>query len=252
MVDHMELNEFFSQNPRAALAFSGGTDSAFLLWAARKSGADIKAYYVNTAFQPDFELADAKRLADSLGAEMEIITLDILQDRQITDNPVNRCYYCKRQIFSAITKAAGRDGYNILLDGTNASDPEADRPGKRALKELKVLSPLRICSLSKDVIRQRSKEAGLFTWDKPAYACLATRIPAGTPIIKADLQRTEICEEALSQMGFRDFRIRLMNGSARLQLTETQLPLLVKKRQEVLAVLQQHYTGALLDLEVRL
>ena len=103
----MELGTFFSENPRVALAFSGGVDSAFLLRAALDAGADVTAYYVKSAFQPEFELNDAKRLAAELGAKMRLIDLDVLCDAEITANPANRCYYCKKRIFPAIAEAAG-------------------------------------------------------------------------------------------------------------------------------------------------
>ena len=247
----MELKDFFKEHPKAALAFSGGVDSAYLLYAAQKAGADVTAYYVKTAFQPAFELEDARKLAAELGARLKIISLDVLADPVIRSNPADRCYHCKRRIFSAIGEAAGADGYELLLDGTNASDDSGDRPGMRALQELSVLSPLRICGLTKAEIRRLSKEAGLFTWDKPAYACLATRIPAGQAISEESLQRTERAEEFLRSLGFSDFRIRLFSGCARLQLREEDLPGLMEKRREILQELNKDYDAVFLDLEVR-
>lgn len=247
----MELNKFFEENPRVALAFSGGVDSAFLLWAAKNAGADVTAYYVKSAFQPKFELRDAKRLAEELGAKMTVIELDVLCDRTITANPADRCYHCKKRIFTAIVDAARADGYEVLIDGTNASDDAADRPGIRALRELSVRSPLRECGITKAEVRSRSREAGLFTWDKPAYACLATRIPTGETITAEKLQKTERAEEFLESLGFRDFRVRLMDGSAKLQLREEQLPLLLEKRNDIIAHLAPDYNAVTLDLEVR-
>ena len=187
----MELERFFAENPCAAVAFSGGADSAYLLYAAVKAGANVKAYYVKTAFQPQFELEDAKKLAGELGTPMQVLPLDILCDQAVTANPPDRCYHCKKRIFSAIRAAAAQDGFSVLLDGTNASDDAGDRPGIRALKELSVRSPLREAGLTKAEIRRLSKEAGLFTHDKPAYACLATRIPTGETITAEKLRRTE-------------------------------------------------------------
>ena len=127
-------------------------------------------------------------------------------------------------MFTALRQRALSDGYTVLLDGTNASDEAGDRPGMRALRELKVRSPLRLCGLTKDEIRRRSKDAGLFTWDKPAYACLATRIPTETAIDRETLHHVEAAEAALSQLGFRDFRVRVFHGAARIQLPQTQFP----------------------------
>lgn len=247
----MTLTEFFRKNPEGALAFSGGVDSAYLLYAAVSCGARVRAYYVKTAFQPQFEYEDAVKLACGLGVEMRTISLDILSEDAVTANPPDRCYFCKGKIFSAIRKAAAADGFTLLMDGTNASDPEAERPGMRALRELEIRSPLRECGLTKPEIRRLSKEAGLFTYDKPAYACLATRIPTGTVITAEKLEKTERAEEYLKSLGFSDFRIRMMDGCARIQLREAQLPLLTVHRKEILAQLKKDYSAVLLDLEVR-
>ena len=247
----MDLNLFFAQNPKAALAFSGGVDSAYLLYAAKQAGANVTAYYVRTPFQPQFEYDDAVKLAQELKMPMRTIGMDVLEDPNVVANPANRCYYCKRRIFTAILEAARADGYSLILDGTNASDDASDRPGMVALRELEVRSPLRECGLTKPEIRRLSKEAGLFTHDKPAYACLATRIPTGVTITAEALQRTEAAEEYLKNLGFTDFRIRLMGSAARIQLPESQISLLLQHRQEILTNLKQSYSAVLLDLEVR-
>ena len=245
------LKAFFQENTKLALAFSGGVDSAYLLYAAKTFGADVKAYYVKTPFQPEFEYEDARRLAEQLDAEMVTIHLDILSDDTIAENPKNRCYFCKKRIFSAILEQAKADGYSLIIDGTNASDDAADRPGMVALKEMEVRSPLRECGLTKAEIRKLSKEAGLFTHDKPAYACLATRIPTGTPITAEKLAITERNEGFLRSLGFRDFRIRLVGTAAKLQVSGNELPLLFANRETILEMLKNDYTEVLLDLEVR-
>lgn len=247
----MTLSEFFQMYPKVALAFSGGVDSAYLLYAALSCGAQVRAYYVKSAFQPQFELEDAQRLAKELNADMRVLQVDILANQHVASNPADRCYYCKREIFTAIFDAAAEDGFSVLIDGTNASDDAGDRPGMRALREMSVRSPLRECGLTKDEVRLRSKEAGLFTWDKPAYACLATRVSAGVAITEEMLQKTEAAEDFLSSQGFSDFRVRMMGNAARLQLPEAQLPLLLEKRQAVVSELRKSYSAVLLDLEVR-
>ena len=143
------LAEFFRQNPRAALGFSGGVDSAWLLYAGIKAGAEIQPYYIRTAFQPDFELRDAKRLCGELGTALNIVELDIFQVEEAVKNPHNRCYYCKKALFGTLKEQALRDGFSILLDGTNASDDADDRPGMQAARELSVRSPLRECGITK-------------------------------------------------------------------------------------------------------
>ena len=245
----MTLEQFFHQVPRAALAFSGGTDSAFLLWAAGHYGCEVRAYYLKTAFQPAFELADARRLAQELGARLTVLFQDALADERVAENPKDRCYHCKRALFDGILRAAAQDGYALILDGTNASDDALDRPGIRALREMGVRSPLRECGLSKGEIRRLSKEAGLFTWDKPAYACLATRIPTGQPITQELLSRIESAEDALFALGFTDFRVRVFHGCARLQLPISQMGRAVEQRERILAALGGLFEGVFLDFD---
>ena len=248
----MTLQEFFGAHPKAALAFSGGVDSSYLLYAARQLGADVKAYYVKTAFQPEFEYQDALRLASQLGADIQVLTLDVLACPDVTVNPTNRCYFCKQHIFGNILRQAKADGYDTVLDGTNASDQVSDRPGMKALQEMKVLSPLRLTGLTKAEIRRLSREAGLFTWDKPSYACLATRIPTGTEITGADLARTEWAEDHLMSLGFRDLRVRQLGGDlALVQLPEAQMDAFLALRREITRTLKTRYAGVLLDMEAR-
>ena len=247
----MTLEEFFEEHPKIALAFSGGVDSSYLLYAASRCGADVAAYYVKSQFQPEFELRDAIELAHKLGVRMRLIEQDIVSCAEVTANPPDRCYYCKKVVFSSIAQAALADGYTVLLDGTNASDDAGDRPGMRALQELQVLSPLRLCGLTTPEIRRLSKEARLFTWDKPAYACLATRIPTGEKITAEKLSATESAEGELFAMGFTDFRVRWYAGAARLQFPAVQLPRVLERREEILTKLKKYYPAVLLDLEVR-
>ena len=135
-------------------------------------------------------------------------------------NPPDRCYHCKRSLFTALLAAAKADGFSVVLDGSNASDDAGDRPGMRALRELEVRSPLRECGLTKSDVRRLAREAGLPVWDKPSYACLATRVPTGTAITREDLGRVERGEQALAAMGFHDFRLRLRGDGALLQVRE--------------------------------
>jgi uncharacterized protein len=247
----MLLDEFFQKHKKVALAFSGGTDSSFLLYAGHKYGADIRAYYVKTTFQPDFETKDAERLSKQLGVEICLIEIDILNDKNILSNPSDRCYYCKRKIFEGILAKAGKDGYTTVIDGTNASDDVSDRPGMRALSELGVLSPLRICGITKSDVRRMSAEAGLFTADKPSYACLATRIPTGTPITVDILRRTECAEDALMKLGFSDFRVRYYNGAARLQFTSSDIGKAIEKIDMIRDAVLPYFDIILIDTQIR-
>lgn len=247
----MTLQQFFAQVPKAALAFSGGTDSAFLMWASRQYGCALRAYYIKTAFQPAFELADARRLAEELGVPMTVVELDVMSVPEAAENGPRRCYYCKKALFTRLRQAAAADGYTVLIDGTNASDDAGDRPGMVALRELEVRSPLRECGITKAEVRRLSKEAGLFTWDKPAYACLATRIPTGTAVTAEMLTRVENAESALAGLGFVDFRVRVADGAARLQVTGDQMPMVLEKRAEILKALAPDFSAVTLDLAPR-
>ena len=218
----MNLETFFAENRKCAIAFSGGTDSSFLLYAAKSYGCDVKAYYMHSPFQPTFEFEDAKRMAEQLDIDLTVIECNILENEQVRSNPVNRCYYCKKNIFEKIITQAQTDGYPVILDGTNASDDVNDRPGMKVLAELNVLSPLRICKITKTDVRRLSKEAGLFTYQKPSYACLATRIPSGHRIEEADLLKIEKSEDVLSKMGFQNFRIRMYRYEDSVAALETE------------------------------
>lgn len=246
----MDLEEFFRKVPRAALGFSGGVDSTYLLYAAEKAGADIGAYYIKTAFQPEFELEDAKRVCRELGTPLTILTLDVMSVPDVVRNDADRCYYCKRTLFGTLSERAKTDGYPVLLDGTNASDDLSDRPGFRVLQELSVHSPLKECGLTKSDIRQLSRAAALFTWNKPAYACLATRVK-DSPLTLGILQRAERAEGIIAALGFSDFRVRTKKDRALVQVVTSQYPRAVEKWDEIKGGLSPLFDGVMLDPEMR-
>ena len=273
----MNLRGFFAEHPRVALAFSGGADSSYLLYAATQWAQDVRAYCVRSAFQAGFELEDAQRLAGSLRAPGEtsgkapdgapgetsgkapdvaavtftLLDADVLANPAVATNGPDRCYHCKKLILSTLRAQAEKDGYPVLIDGSNADDDPADRPGFRALEEEGVLSPLRLCGLGKAEIRRLSHEAGLFTWDKPAYACLATRIPTGEEITADKLRAVEQAERALSQLGFRDFRVRTPQGRALVQVTGEQQELARQQWEQIEERLAPLFTGVELDPKAR-
>lgn len=246
------LQAFFAANPRPALAFSGGCDSAYLLYAAVACGASVAAYYVRSQFQPAFELADAEGLADVLGVKLRVLDADVLSNEIIRKNPADRCYHCKRHIFETILSAAEADGHTLLMDGTNASDDASDRPGMRALCELQVVSPLRNCAITKAQVRDLSRRAGIFTWNKPAYACLATRIPTGVAIDPATLKRIERAEAYLAELGFSGMRVRITPKGARLELRESQMARAIEKRRQIIEALEADFPEVTLDLRPRM
>lgn len=247
----MEIRDFFKQHNKTAIAFSGGVDSAVLLALAKQYAKSVTAYYAASQFQPRFELEDAIQVAKALDVELKIIPLDILSDSTVTANPENRCYYCKKRIFTAICNEAKRDGYDVVLDGTNASDDAKDRPGMKALEELEIFSPLRLCGYTKADIRNIAKAHGLSVSSKPSYACLATRIPTGTAINSEILSLTEKAENALRKEGFENFRIRYINASAKIELGKEDFDLLFEKREKIYSLLSEYYDNIYLDLKER-
>jgi pyridinium-3,5-biscarboxylic acid mononucleotide sulfurtransferase len=247
----MDLKEFFTENPVIALGFSGGVDSSYLLYAALHYGAKVKAYFLKTAFQPQFEMDDALSLAKQLNADLTILSYDVTDFPDVLANPFDRCYHCKTALFTAMQKQALADGCPLLIDGTNASDEVDNRPGMKALTELSVRSPLRECGLTKDDVRRLSKEAGLPTWNKPSYACLATRVPTGKTITVELLKRVEAAENELFEMGFTDFRCRVYDDAARLQFPKEQMLKAIQRKDELLTRINPYFKIVLLDLVSR-
>ena len=186
-LDAESLPAFFERVTRFALALSGGVDSAYVLAAARNAGCAVKAYLVDTAFQPAFELEDARAVAAAFDVPLEVIEVDVLSRSDICANSPDRCRLCKRLVFSEIKKAARRDGFAVVVDGTNATDDPARRPGFISLAEAGVASPLRRAGLSKAEVREGARALGVSVADKPRFACLAVHVPAGERICAASL-----------------------------------------------------------------
>ena len=248
----MQLQEFFKQNPRIAVAFSGGVDSSYLLYAAYSAGCDVHAYLINSEFQPQFEIDEAISIAKKLDVPLTICNLSILDKPDVVNNTQERCYFCKTHILNKLWELAREDGYTILCDGTNADDDETDRPGMRALKEQGVISPIRLYGQGKQEIRRLSKQAGLPTHDKPAYACLATRIHTGTAITQEMLTKVERAENALFSMGFSDFRVRYIpDNTAKIQMPADFWDEAAERRKEINSALQSDFNSILLDLTER-
>lgn len=247
----MNLVEYLMGLGNIAIALSGGVDSTYLAYVAKQSGVLCKAYTVKSQFVPQFELEDAKKVAKFIDIPLKIIDIDVLKYDDITSNPSNRCYYCKHHVFSTISEHARRDGFTILCDGTNASDDVDNRPGMKAIAELSVKSPLRECNLTKSMIRDLAYKADLFTWDKPSYACLATRFQPGQRITINDLIHIEQAEGYLFSLGLSDFRVRLIGNNAKIQVPENQIVIVIKNRSEILTYFKSIFSDVVLDLEVR-
>jgi len=243
----MTIQEYFRRDPIVAVAFSGGVDSAWLLHEALQYAQRTRAYFVRTPFQPAFELADARATAEQLGAELTVIDFDILTLPEVTANPHDRCYHCKKALFTLIAARAMADGFPLVADGSNASDDAGDRPGMVALRELGVVSPLRQCGITKADIRSMSRQAGIPLWDKPSYACLATRVPTGTAITLPDLHRVERGEQLLMDAGFTDFRLRLRGSRGLLQVRREEMARARVQLPALASLLAEDFEDILLD-----
>ncbi len=238
----MTLTEFFKKHNRCAIALSGGADSALLLYAAKEVGADVKAYYVQSQFQPHFELDDATRLCDETNVPLKVLTADTLADPTIAKNDACRCYFCKKLIMTEIAKAAACDGYPFVADGSNMSDNPDERPGMRVLGELNIISPLRECNLDKTAVRAMLKSYGCALWDKPSYSCLATRISRDEEITQDKLSAVDAAETALFEMGFSDFRVRLKKDCATLIINKKDVGLLHENTADILYKTKRLFT----------
>ena len=202
-----------------AVAFSGGVDSTLLLRAAKDAlGEKAAAVTVRSCFVPARELRAAEDYCASAGVRLILLDADTLAIPGVADNPPERCYLCKRAIFTRITETARELGLAWVAEGSNRDDLGDYRPGMRAIRELGVRSPLLEAGLGKAEIRAISKELGLPTWDKPAMACLATRFVTGQPISAPGLARVEAAEDWLAARGFRQLRVRDHGALARLEL----------------------------------
>jgi uncharacterized protein len=215
---YRRLLDLIGRRGSAAVAFSGGVDSSFLCHAAVAAlGNKALAVTVVSPMLPQSEIHCAKSVAQQTGIE-HILVEETDIDEEVAANPKERCYFCKKIEFGAIMKTAKERGMAAVLDGSNADDPGDYRPGLRALEELGIISPLREAGLHKAEIRELSRRFGLPTWDKPAFACLASRIPYGERIDREKLARIEKAEEALGAAGFRQFRVRSHGDIARIEV----------------------------------
>jgi uncharacterized protein len=204
----------------AVIAFSGGVDSTFLARVSKDVlGVHALLVTATSSTYPYYELEEAKRLAEMLGMKQRVIVSEEIDIPGFSDNPPDRCYYCKNELFSLIRHIAEQEGFEAVFDGSNADDLKDYRPGLKALRELGVVSPLCEAGLTKPEIRQLSGQMGLPTADKPTFACLASRFPYGERITREKLQRVGTVEKALRDLGFTQFRIRSHGDLARIELT---------------------------------
>jgi uncharacterized protein len=207
------------------VAFSGGVDSSFLLKVAHDTlGADkVLAVTARSSTYPQRELDNAIAVAGLIGARHMVIDSEELEIEGFAKNPSNRCYYCKTELFGKLTQVAAKGGFLTVLDGANADDVSDHRPGSVAAVERGVRSPLKECGVTKKEIRALSLEMGLTTWNKPAFACLASRFPYGDEITREKLGMVEQAEYFLRDMDFTQLRVRNHGGVARIELAPDEM-----------------------------
>ncbi len=233
-----QLNRYLAQFDSLAIAFSGGVDSAFLLKAAHDVlGSRVLAVTVHAPVFPSREADEARAFCDTYGIRQIVCTVDPFTIEGFARNPRNRCYLCKHAMMRAILAAAEQQHIDCVAEGSNMDDQGDYRPGRQAVAELGICSPLLEARLSKAEIRELSKQMGLATWEKPSYACLASRFVYGEPITEERLAMVEQAEQLLLQLGFHQMRVRIHGKLARIEVMPQEFERLMQEevRQQVIA-----------------
>lgn len=236
---------------KVLVAFSGGVDSAYLLAVARGTlGEECRAVFVRGDMVSSREEKEALALGERYACTLAVLDSDVLAIEEFRANVPERCYYCKKKIFETILAYNWKTGRAAVVEGTNASDATDYRPGRKALQELGIASPLWEVGLTKAEIRQLSKDRLLPTWDKPAMACLATRIPFGDPISAELLQRIDRAEDILWRKGYVECRVRVHRDVALIEIPEADFPAFLGQQAEITeAMLKLGFRFITLDLK---
>ena len=227
---YSELKEYLKSLGSVAVAFSSGVDSTFLLKVAHDVlGDNVIAVTARSCSFPERELKEAIAFADENGIKHLIVDSEELEIEGFSQNPLNRCYLCKHELFSKMKDIAQEHGFQEVVEGSNMDDLGDYRPGLTAIQELGIKSPLRYAELTKDEIRELSKELGLPTWEKQSFACLSSRFPYGESITPEKLKMVDEAEQLLLDMGFRQVRVRHHDTLARIEIAEDQFEQIMKK-----------------------
>ena len=224
-----QLKDNLKKMQSVAIAYSGGVDSTFLVNVAHDVlGKNAIAITATSSTYPKRELEQAKKLAKQIGIRHIIINSEETEIDEFSKNPINRCYYCKKELFTKIKQIVNKENINYILDGSNIDDTYDYRPGTKALKRLGIISPLKDVGLTKQEIKELSQSMDLETWDKPAFACLASRFPYGIEITKDRLKQVERAETLLQSLGIKQFRVRYHNEIARIEVSKNDFQLILK------------------------
>lgn len=260
MYDYMDkkekLEELLRESVKKGLciAFSGGVDSSLLLAAAckeqRKSGGTVFGVMFDTFLHTKRDEEAARKVSMECGADFAVLSINELDNPVILNNPKDRCYQCKKYLFARLKEFAGEHQCGVIMDGTNADDGKAYRPGMRALSELGILSPLKETGFTKEDIRRLAGEYRISSAERPSDSCLATRLPYGEPLDKVVLARIARGEEYLSRLGFTALRIRLHGPVARIEILPEQFALFLNLREDITERLKEFgFTYITLDVE---
>jgi len=249
-----KLKEIFQSMGRALVAFSGGVDSTLLLKVAQDTLGDnnILAVTAHSPLYPDRELAGVKKLIQTLGARHRLIESNELEIPGFSENPPNRCYYCKEKLFRELLEIAKEESIPFIVEGSTLDDDRDHRPGRMAVQELGIRSPLKEASFTKIEVRELSKELGLPTWDKPSFACLASRFPYGEEITEQGLRMVDQAEDFLFGLGFKQVRVRHYGSLARIEILNEEMSRLMNGslREKVVSYLKGvGYRYITLDLQ---
>lgn len=233
------LINWFKDKEGAVVAFSGGVDSCVVAAAAREAlGREAIAVTSDSQTFSGVELSHAKRLAEEIGITHELVTEDELSNPLFVRNPKDRCYHCRKGLVEGLRAVADRHGITCIVDGANADDTGEHRPGMKAMREADVKSPLLELRITKNGVRKIAKEFGLSVHNRAAMACLASRIPYGERITKGKLQRIEKAEDMLRALGLTQIRVRHHDSTARIEVLQKEMQLILKKRREIVEALK--------------
>lgn len=236
------------------VAFSGGVDSSLILklavQAAAKTGHKVYGIMVHTMLHPMGEVEDARVTAEQIGAEFRVLEIDELKGADILDNPVDRCYRCKKYLFRNLIEEGEKLGVSVMMEGTNEDDLHVYRPGLRAIRELGIHSPLAEVGMTKAEVRRLAGELGVSVSNKPSMPCLATRFPYGTRISYETMRKVDEGEAFIRSLGFYNVRLRIHNDVARIEVDVNEMPHLLEHCEQIVAKLKNlGYDYITVDLE---